>query len=214
MSKKAILFDMDGTLVDTVDDLAAALNFTLNKLGLPLKSRQEVQGYLGNGIVAMVELALPANKKGKKEEASQIFKEYYKDHLADFTRPYEGIVELIAKLKQRNYRIAVISNKMQNALDALVHKFFGDSFEFIIGQRNDLKQKPAPDSVYLALELMNIDKEDAFYVGDSDVDLLTAKNSGVECISCSWGFKTKKQLIDYGASHIIDKPLELLNYLS
>ena len=213
MEKKVILFDMDGTLVDTVDDLAATLNYTLEKLNLPKKTRQEVQSYLGNGIPTLVELAIPKDQKGKKEEATKIFEDYYKDHLADFTKPYDGIIELLNALKEKNYRLAVISNKIQAPLDTLVHKFFGDSFEQIIGQRDNLKQKPAPDSVYLALDLMGVKKSDALYVGDSDVDLMTATSANVDCVCCSWGFKTKEQLISYGAKHIIDKPLELLNYL-
>jgi phosphoglycolate phosphatase len=211
--KKVILFDMDGTLVDTVDDLAASISYTLQKLDLPLKSREEVQSYLGNGIPILVELALPIDKKDKKEEATKIFKDYYKDHLADFTKPYDGIVELINTLLASSFRLAVISNKIQAPLDTLVNRFFGSSFEYIIGQRDDLKQKPAPDSVYLALKLMNVEKRDALYVGDSDVDFMTAKNANVDCVSCTWGFKTKQQLISYGAKHIIDKPSELLDLL-
>ncbi|HKL74042.1 MAG TPA: HAD family hydrolase [Clostridia bacterium] len=213
MNKKVIFFDMDGTLVDTVDDLTAALNYTLQKFDLPLKTREEVQSYLGNGIFALVELALPSNKKGKKSEATTIFKEYYTDHLADFTQPYAGITELVTTLQKMNYRLAVISNKIQLPLETLINKFFPNVFEVVIGQRANLKQKPAPDSIYLALKMMNVEKTDALYVGDSDIDLYTANNAEVDCISCSWGFKTKKQLISYGAKHIIDKPLELLDYL-
>lgn len=214
MIKKAILFDMDGTLIDTLDDLGAALNYTLGRLGFPLKTRNDVQNYVGNGIATLVELALPKDKKGKKEEATKIFKAYYKEHLADKTTPYDGIVELIKTLKQKNYRLAVISNKIQNALDELVNHFFGDNFEFVIGLRADINKKPAPDSVFLALKTMNIDINDALYVGDSDVDLLTARNAKIDCVSCSWGFKTREQLLSYGASLIIDNPAELWKLLN
>ncbi|NLL56112.1 MAG: HAD-IA family hydrolase [Clostridiales bacterium] len=213
MKKKAILFDMDGTLVDTVDDLTTALNHTLKTLNFATKTREQVQSYLGNGIVALVELGLPDDQKDQLSKAAKIFKEYYKDHLADFTKPYNGIVELIDLLKQKNYRLAVISNKIQPALDELVTRFFSNKFEQIIGQRNDLKQKPYPNGVNLALQLMGVDKDDALYVGDSDVDLKTAQNAKLDCVSCSWGFKTKAELISYGAKIIIDKPMELLNHL-
>lgn len=213
MTKKAVLFDMDGTLVDTVDDLAAALNFTLRTLGLPEKSRSEVKGCLGMGIPVMVDLALPPEKKGVREEAIKIFRGYYKEHLTDFTRPYEGIPELVKELKDKGFHLAVISNKIQSALEDIVHRFFGDSFEVIIGQRDDLPQKPAPDSVYLALDIMGLKKENSVYIGDSDVDMKTAFNAGVDLVSCSWGFKTKEELVSFGAKTIINEPLQLLKLI-
>lgn len=213
MDKKAILFDMDGTLVDTIDDLTSALNFTMGYFGYPLKTKAEVIGYVGNGLTTLVNLGLPEGQKDKTELALKIFKAYYKDHLVDKTAPYAGIVALVNTLKQKNYRLAVVSNKVQNALDELIHKFFGDNFDFVIGQRADIKQKPAPDSVYLALNALKISKDEAIYIGDSDVDLMTAKNAGIDCVSCSWGFKTRVQLLSYGAKTIIDKPCELLDLL-
>lgn len=210
---KAVLFDMDGTLVDTLDDLTAALNFTLKQLGCPLRTKEEVRSFVGNGLSVLVELSLPTWAKGKKEEGLRIFKEYYSKHLADFTATYEGICDLVAEVKNRGYKLAVISNKVQLALDALIERFFGKSFDFVLGQRSDIPSKPAPDGVILAMDALGVAREECVYVGDSDVDLATACNARVKCISCSWGFKTKEELEKLNAQTIIENPSQLLQLI-
>lgn len=210
---KCILFDMDGTLSDTLDDLKVALNYTLDKLGLPLRSRDETLSYVGNGIDALVMRGLPDNDKTSFDEALPIFKAYYKEHLTDYTRPYDGVNDLIDFLIEKGIKIGIVSNKLQAPLESIVHSFWGNKINAVCGITDYYSPKPSPDMVNVCLEKLGCRLEDALYVGDSLVDIETARNAGARFIACSWGFSTREKLSNAGAQMIIDKPIELLEYI-
>ena len=209
---KAVLFDMDGTLSNTLTDLEVALNYTLKKLGLPLRSSEEVLSFVGNGIDALVMRGLGEVNKERFTEALPIFKDYYKDHLTDYTRPYDGVNEVIDTLKEMGIKVGIVSNKLQAPLEEIVKSFWGDKIDAVCGITDYYPSKPYPDMVYICLERMGINLEDAIYVGDSLVDLETATNAKARFVACSWGFCTKEKLISAGANEIIDYPKEVLNY--
>lgn len=210
MKYKAIVFDCDGTLLDTISDLTNAVNFALQSVNAPMQTDVDTLGMVGNGIKKLVERSLPDNKKELFDVAFKKFKEYYNDHYDDFTKPYQGIPETLQILKEKGYVLLLVSNKNTLFLEKLYNKFFYDTISVSLGETEGLKSKPAPDMVEYVLKKVGIDKKDAVYVGDSDVDIQTAKNSGLDCISVSWGFKTREDLIKYGANIIIDAPQELL----
>ena len=210
MKYKAIVFDCDGTLLDTISDLTNAVNFALQSVNAPMQTDVDTLGMVGNGIKKLVERSLPDNKKELFDVAFKKFKEYYNDHYDDFTKPYQGIPETLQILKEKGYVLLLVSNKNTLFLEKLYNKFFYDTISVSLGETEGLKPKPAPDMVEYVVKKVGIDKKDAVYVGDSDVDIQTAKNSGLDCISVSWGFKTREDLIKYGANIIIDAPQELL----
>ncbi len=210
---KCILFDMDGTLSDTLDDLKVALNYTLNKLDLPLRSREEVLSYVGNGIDALVLRGLPDDNKEAFNQALPIFKAYYNEHLTDYTRPYDGVNELIDILIEKGIKIGIVSNKLQAPLEDIVRSFWGDKINAVCGITDYYAPKPSPDMVNVCLKKLGCSLEEALYVGDSLVDVKTASNAGATFIACSWGFSTKEALLNAGARNVIDKPIELLKYI-
>jgi len=209
-----VIFDMDGTVLNTVTDLMNALNHGLKKAELPLKNEDEVKRILGNGMRYMIEHAIP---EGTSPEKQQIvfdgFKEFYYEHSNDNTKPYDGIVELMEELHRDGVRMAIVSNKPDKACQDLNEQYYKDITDLCMGEREGLKRKPAPDMVYEALRIMGCDKETAIYVGDSEVDYETAKNSGLPCISVTWGFRSKEHLISIGADKLADTPAEILHYL-
>jgi phosphoglycolate phosphatase len=208
-----VIFDLDGTLLDTLGDLADAVNFALNKYDMPLKSEAQVKSYVGNGIRKLMIRAVPEGENNPLfEEVFRTFKEYYNEHCNDKTKAYDGIIELIRELKDRGYFLAIVSNKVDFAVQSLRRRYFED-IDVAIGDREGMRIKPAPDSVNLALNELGKTKENAVYVGDSDVDLETAKNSGMECISVLWGFRDKDFLINHGAKILAEKPLDILKLL-
>ncbi len=213
MSKlKCVLFDMDGTLSDTLDDLKVAMNYTLEKLALPLRSREEVLSYVGNGIDALVERGLPDGKKHLKETATDIFKAYYKEHLTDYTRPYDGVNETIDALMAKGIKIGIVSNKLQSPLEAIVRSFWGNKINAVCGITDYYREKPYPDMVYICLDKLGCTLEEAIYVGDSLVDVKTANNAKTKFVACTWGFSSREKLVEAGATELIDKPQEVLKY--
>ena len=210
MKYKAIIFDCDGTLLNTVSDLTNAVNYALEKLGFPQQTDEETLKMVGNGIKVLVFRALPENKKNFTDEALSYFKEYYGTHFADKTMPYDGVCDLLKSLKKSGYKIALVSNKNARYLELLVKKFFSEDLDFWIGETDGLLPKPAPDMVNKALEFLQISAEEAVYVGDSPVDVSTAKNSELDGIFVSWGFCTEEQLFSCGAKTVISAPQELL----
>ena len=208
------IFDLDGTLLDTLGDLAASVNFALRSCGLPEHSIDEVRRFVGNGVRKLMERAVPDGADNPLfEEAYASFRQYYMEHALDTTRPYDGIPETLAALKARGCRLAVVSNKMMAATQALCSHFFPDTIEVAIGEHEaeGIRKKPAPDTVIAALRALGVGKEHAVYVGDSDVDIQTARNSGLPCISVLWGFRDRDFLKQHGAETFISTPSELLS---
>ncbi len=208
------IFDLDGTLLNTLDDLAASVNYALRTHGMPERTLDEVRSFVGNGVRLLMERAIPEGSANPRfEETFATFRAYYMEHSLDTTRPYEGIPEMIHTLKQRGCRLAVVSNKFYAATQELIRHFFPE-ITVAIGEHEaeGIRKKPAPDTVFEALCQLGVGKEKAVYVGDSDVDLQTAHNSGLPCISVLWGFRNRDFLLAHGATTFISHPEELLKY--
>ena len=208
------IFDLDGTLLDTLTDLAASCNYALRTHGMPEHSIDDVRRFVGNGVRKLMERAIPDGEANPDFEATfATFREYYMHHSLDTTKPYPGIMDTLVELKARGCRLAVVSNKMMAATVELCKHFFPDTIEVAIGENEaeGIKKKPAPDTVLAALKQLGVSGEDAVYVGDSDVDLATARNSCLPCISVLWGFRDRDFLLDHGATTFITSPKELLD---
>jgi len=218
-----VIFDLDGTLTNTLDDLHESVGHALLELGLPMCEKTDTRRFLGNGIKNLVwksvEKVAPEASEELKEKALEIFREYYVLHSLDKTSPYEGITEMLAECKSRGLITAIVSNKLDPAVKDINQMFFAGYIDVAIGETASIRRKPAPDMVNEAihqLSLMHhrtINLEECVYVGDSEVDLATAQNSGLPCISVSWGFRDKDFLIEQGAKCIIDNPSELFSIL-
>lgn len=212
MKYKAVIFDMDGTILNTLEDLKNATNYSLRQFGMPERSLEEVRMFVGNGIRKLVERAVPSGTSEEKiAQVFDVFLEYYEIHSADNTSPYPGILELVEKLKKSGIKTAVSTNKADVPAQELGREYFNGIFDLIVGQQDGLKVKPAPDSVNKILSILDIQKKDAIYIGDSDVDVQTAKNSGLDFIGVSWGFRGREFLEKNGAKNIVDNANEILN---
>ena len=208
------IFDLDGTLLDTLGDLAASVNYALRICGMPEHSIEEVRGFVGNGVRLLMERAVPDGASNPRfDEAFSAFRQHYMAHSLDTTCPYDGIPEMLADLKAKGCHLAVVSNKFYAATQELCHHFFADTIDVAIGEHEaeGIRKKPAPDTVFEALRQLGVGKENAVYVGDSDVDIQTARNSGLPCVSVLWGFRDRDFLIKNGAETFISAPLELLS---
>lgn len=212
MDKDTFIFDLDGTLLDTLQDLAASVNYALRQSGMPEHSIDEIRQFVGNGVRKLMERAVPNGKENPQfEEVFEAFRIHYLEHSLDTTCPYDGVAQTLHELKQRGCKMAVVSNKMMAATQELVAHFFPE-IEVAIGENEaiGIRKKPAPDMVEEALKSLGAEKETAVYVGDSDVDLLTAKNAGLPCVSVLWGFRDRDFLLQHGAHIFIERPEELL----
>ncbi len=207
------IFDLDGTLLNTLNDLAASTNYALRSVNLQEHSVDDVRRFVGNGVRKLMERAIEGGDKNPLfDEAYATFRKHYLEHGLDTTQPYPGIMEMLKELKGRGKRIAVVSNKFYDATQELVRHFFGEYVEVAIGERENIRKKPAPDTVVEAMRMLGVGKENAVYIGDSDVDFNTAKNVGIPCISVLWGFRDKDFLQSIGATTFITSPKELLDY--
>lgn len=207
------IFDLDGTLLDTLDDLTAAVNYAMRQHGMPEHTREEVRQMVGNGVRLLMVRAIPDGDKNPLfDDTFRTFREYYMAHSLDTTRPYEGIPEVLATLRQRGKRVAVVSNKFYAATRELCQHFFPDTVEVAIGEHEaeGIRKKPAPDTVMEAFRQLGVNKDNAVYVGDSDVDLQTASNSELPCISVLWGFRDRAFLEAHGATTFASNPGEIL----
>ena len=212
---KAVVFDLDGTLLDTLDDLSNATNWALLHNRLPGRTIDEVRRFVGNGERRLIERAVPAGTGSELfEQTFADFKAYYVDHCQEHTRPYDGIPEMLQALKARGFRLAIVSNKLQAGVDELYARFFSDTVDVAIGESPEIQRKPAPDMVQEALRQLGITASEAVYVGDSDVDLLTARNSGLPCISVLWGFRDREFLEEHGATFFAAAPADVVEALA
>ena len=207
---KTYIFDLDGTLLSTLADLAASTNYALRTHHMPERSLDEVRRFVGNGVKKLMERAIPDSLNNPLfEETFATFRQHYMQHNLDTTQPYPGIMQLLEQLKAEGKNIAVVSNKFYAATRELCRHFFGDLVPVAIGEREDIRKKPAPDTVIEALRELGVDKEGAVYIGDSDVDIMTAKNSGMPCLSVLWGFRDKEFLLEHGATTLISQPEDM-----
>ena len=214
MKYKAVLFDMDGTVLDTLEDLKDAVNVTLDAFGMPRRSFEEVRCFVGNGALRLFEQAVvPGSSEETVLEALAWFKEYYDKHCLIKTAPYAGIMELLEELKAQGIKLAVVSNKPHSAVQELSRLFFSDYMEYSVGQQDAVPRKPAPDMLWQTIEKMGLELSDCVYIGDSEVDVATAANAGLDCIAVSWGFRTVAELEAAGAKCIVHNTKELMERL-
>lgn len=212
MTKRYAIFDLDGTLLDTLDDLTDSMNYMLGKHNFPLRTRDEVRNFVGNGVRKLVERAVPPEYKADEEFIDKFYDDfslYYNSHSDIKTSPYPGTLDMLDKLIHSDFDIAIVSNKIDSAVKSLSAKFFGERIKSAIGEKPSVRHKPEPDMVFMAMEEMGADKENSIYIGDSEVDIQTAKNSGIPCISVLWGFKDRKFLENSGATVIVESMEEL-----
>ena len=210
--KKLVVFDLDGTLVNTLADLTGALNHALAQLGFPTLTEHEVSAIVGHSVPYMCQNAVPKDHAADWQRVMDGYLAYYKKHSCDLSRPYEGILKTVSKLKAAGVRMAVVSNKPHpDAVRVINGLFPRDTFHMVLGRMDRFATKPAPDALLFALDFFGVAKEEAVYVGDSEVDVAFAKNAGLPCISCSWGFRTLDELHAAGAATIIDDPGELVD---
>lgn len=209
-----VIFDLDGTLLDTLLDLTDAVNYALRESGMPERTIDEVRRFVGNGVRRLMELAVPDGFLNPAfEEVFSKFREYYGVHCNDRTKAYDGVTELLRELKSEGYALAIVSNKLDSAVKELSEIYFEGIVKVAIGEKAGIAKKPAPDTVYEALKELGMPKESAVYVGDSEVDVMTAKNAGLPCISVLWGFREEAVLREYGVSQFAHTPAEVRNFL-
>ena len=214
MSYQTILFDFDGTLLYTVEDLANAVNHAIGKRGYPTHSIPAIQRMVGNGVNKLVARALPQGFDTPDYEAiMDDFRAYYQQHCFDSTRPYDGVLEMLLAFQAQGRKLAIVTNKYQTAAEALRLRFFADAVPLIVGDLEGRARKPAPDGALLALEALGSDGKDAVYVGDTEVDLQTAQNAHLDFAAVSWGYRNRAELEALDIRRIADSPAELLNMI-
>lgn len=214
MRYQTYIFDLDGTLLDTLADLAASVNYALRTHGMPEHSIDDIRRFVGNGVRLLMERAVPGGADNPSfDKTFATFRQHYMLHSLDTTRPYDGIPETLEAMKAAGCRLAVVSNKFMTATQDLIRHFFPDTIEVAIGEHEaeGIRKKPAPDTVNEAFRQLGVGKEKAVYVGDSDVDIQTARNSGLPCISVLWGFRDRDFLLHHGATTLISCPKELFS---
>ena len=209
----AYIFDLDGTLLDTLNDLASSCNYALRENSMPERSIDEVRRFVGNGVKKLMERAIPGGLENPKFDATYtLFRQHYLNHNLDTTRPYPGVMDLLSELRRKGKNVAVVSNKFYAATQELCQHFFGHELVPVaIGERENIRKKPAPDTVMEALRQLGVSRDNAVYIGDSDVDVMTAQNSGMPCISVLWGFRDREFLVAHGANTFVETPEEILS---
>lgn len=209
-----IIFDLDGTLLDTLEDLKNAVNHVLAAHGYPIKTLEEIRKSVGNGTKVLLEKTVPDGSSNPLfNTINEEYQKYYLEHCNEKTGPYKGVREAMKQLKDKGYKMAIVSNKPDSAVKELRDKYFGEYLNVAIGDKEGRRRKPYPDSVFAAIEELGSDHDECIYIGDSEVDFLTAENSGLPCISCLWGFRTQEELISNGVDpeNFIKSPDEIMS---
>ena len=209
-----IIFDLDGTLLDTLEDLKDAVNHVLAAHGYPIKTLEEIRKSVGNGTKVLLEKTVPDGSSNPLfNTINEEYQKYYLEHCNEKTGPYKGVREAMKQLKDKGYKMAIVSNKPDSAVKELRDKYFGEYLNVAIGDKEGRRRKPYPDSVFAAIEELGSDHDECIYIGDSEVDFLTAENSGLPCISCLWGFRTQEELISNGVDpeNFIKSPDEIMS---
>lgn len=214
MKFNSVVFDLDGTLLDTLGDLRDSVNFALLKNGLPKRTTEEIRSFVGNGIRLLIERSVPENTPIEiTDKCFSDFKEYYKYHSAILTKAYDGIIDLMKELKSKGIKVAVVSNKADFAVKTLMEDYFNALYDCAYGERAGIERKPAPDAVFGAISEMGGDLKNTVYIGDSEVDVETAKNANLPCIAVTWGFRDKKVLESLNPEYIVDSPSDILRII-
>lgn len=214
MKYNTLIFDLDGTLLNTLDDIADSVNIMLGREGYPPRTREDIREFIGNGAKNLVRKALPDDVS--EEEVTRclsVYRKIYLDNMFQKTGPYDGIEETLKKLKHLGVKIGVVSNKPNDATKEMCKFYFGGILDAVIGDNPDRKKKPAPDNIFEVLRLLGSDKATTLYIGDSDVDMETAKNAGLDCAGVTWGYRSEETLTDHGADYIIDEPEQLIRLI-
>ena len=211
----SIIFDLDGTLLNTIEDLANACNYALTTLGYKTHEVEKYKTFVGNGRYKLVERMLPEDNRSVEniEKALELFDSYYEKHMIDMTKPYDGIMEMLVCLISKSINIAVVSNKPHEFTTEVVKNYFGDRFEVVYGHKKNTKEKPDPWAVLEVIDEFKVNKDECLYVGDSEIDINTAKNAGVKSVGVEWGFRGKGELESAGANYIVNKPEQILEIL-
>lgn len=210
---KAVIFDLDGTLLDTLGDLHAAVNHALRNFSFPERSLDEIRRFIGNGVVKLMERSTPENTDEKtNRDCLAVFREYYLVHMRDMTAPYEGVIALIEALRNKGIKTAVVSNKFHQAVYELCIDYFPGLIDEAIGVSDESERKPSPVNVYKALDRLGVTADECIYIGDSEVDVQTARNAGVKCIGVTWGFRDRDELMREGADIIADSCEDILQF--
>ena len=214
MTYQAAIFDLDGTLLNTLPDLHASVNATLSLYGFPERSEDEIRRAVGDGVGMLIARSIPEGANDPRyEDCLSAFREHYAKHAADRTAPYAGILSLLAALKAKGIRIGVVSNKFDAAVKALCRTYFGDLVELAVGEREGIRRKPCPDSLLAVSDNFSLTPKQCIYIGDSEQDILTARAAGLDCLSVTWGFRSRKALLTAGATQLIDSPADILSLL-
>ena len=214
MKYDTVIFDLDGTLLNTLQDLADSVNEALGEMGMPKRSLEEVRRFVGNGVAMLMKRAVAAGTDEETyEKALGCFKKAYMKNSRNKTVVYDGIKELVCELKKRNIKLAIVSNKIDEAVKELNRYYFDGAFPVAVGDREGTPKKPSPELVKIALNELGSLADRGLYIGDSDVDIETAKNAGMDCLSVSWGFRTEAELKAFGAKCIVHSPQEILNFV-
>jgi len=209
---QAVLFDLDGTLLDTLEDLRDSTNYALSLWGYPERSLGEIRAFVGNGMRNLILRAVPDGLAAERQEqVLEKFREHYLAHCRVKTHPYQGILELLRYLKEHGIAMAIISNKGDAAVKELARYYFADYIDVAIGEREGIRKKPAPDTVHEAMRILGVGREQTVYVGDSDVDRATAENAGLACISVTWGFRGREMLQKLNPEYLADRPEDIIS---
>lgn len=202
---KALIFDLDGTLLNTLEDLKDSTNYALRYFGYPERSLEEVRCFVGNGVAKLIERAIPDGVENPDfQDCLKLFRENYSQNMYNHTAPYQGVMELLANLREKGYKIAVVSNKFDAAVKELCDKYFTNLIDVAIGQMDDVPKKPAPNGVYKAIQELAVDRKNCVYIGDSEVDVKTAYNASLPCIGVLWGFRDETVLKNEGCEMIVN----------
>lgn len=210
---KGVIFDLDGTLLNTLEDIKGALNFALQKFNYQKVTLQQTKNFIGNGGRELVERALKFQNVEFKEEVLQAFREYYFEHQIDFTKPYDDVMELLDILLKNNIKIAVASNKFYKTAIPIVKTLFGELFEVVVGSSDNTKLKPYPDVLFLVADKLNLRVDECLFVGDAEVDIMAAKNAKMKMVSVLWGYRSKEILEKLNPEYMVEKPLEILEII-
>ncbi len=209
-----VIFDLDGTLLNTLEDLRNAVNFALREYGFPERTTQEIRSFIGNGVVKLMERSTPVGLDGKtQEECLSVFREYYLSHMSDNTAPYNGVSDILRNLREKGIKTAVVSNKLHSAVVALCDGHFPDLVDTALGVTSENERKPSPVNVLKAMEICESDRQNTIYVGDSEVDVQTAHAAEIKCIGITWGFRDKDVLLSHGCDFIAESPEEVIKLI-